>query len=148
MVPSYIMQLESMPLTTNGKIDRNILPEPSFIGGGSEYVAPRNDIEYKLAEVWAEVLGAERIGIRDNFFDLGGDSIKAIRITSKLQKYGYKLEVKDLFNLGTIQEVSDKITTYSTVISQEEVTGEAPLTPIQRLFFEKIFQTCIIGINL
>ncbi|WP_410985748.1 amino acid adenylation domain-containing protein, partial [Bacillus cereus] len=139
MVPSYIMQLESMPLTTNGKIDRNILPEPYFIGGGSEYVAPRNDIEHKLAEVWSEVLGAERIGIRDNFFDLGGDSIKAIRITSKLQKYGYKLEVKDLFNFGTIQEVSDKVTTYSTVISQEEVTGEAPLTPIQRLFFENNF---------
>ncbi|WP_332277779.1 amino acid adenylation domain-containing protein, partial [Bacillus velezensis] len=139
MIPTYIMQLESMPLTTNGKIERNMLPEPSSKRSGFEYVAPRNDIEHKLADVWSEVLGFQRIGIKDNFFELGGDSIKAIRITSKLQKYGYNLEVKDLFNFGTIQEVSDKVTAYSTVISQKEVTGEVPLIPIQRLFFEKNF---------
>ncbi|MDW7617945.1 amino acid adenylation domain-containing protein, partial [Peribacillus simplex] len=138
MVPSYIMQLESMPLTTNGKIARQALPEP-LIDGRREYVAPRNDIEQKLAEIWAEVLGAEKIGIKDNFFDLGGDSIKAIRITSKLQKYGYKLEVQDLFNSGTIEDISDKVSVYSAVISQEEVTGEAPLTPIQKMFFENDF---------
>ncbi|MED3966048.1 non-ribosomal peptide synthetase, partial [Niallia taxi] len=135
MVPSYIMQLDVMPLTTNGKIDRSVLPKPSM-GSSFDYSPPRNDIERQLVKAWTEVLGVEKLGINDNFFDLGGDSIKAIRITSKLQNYGYKLEVKDLFNFGSIKELSGKVVPYTNVISQEEVTGEAPLIPIQRLFFE------------
>ncbi|AEI41578.1 non-ribosomal peptide synthetase [Paenibacillus mucilaginosus] len=138
MVPSVFTLLERMPLTSNGKVDRRALPEPDFrAGAAGEYAAPRTEIEARLAEVWSEVLGAGRVGIRDNFFDLGGDSIKAIRIVSKLQKYGYRLDMKELFQRVTIQELSAKVTTSRRVVSQEAVTGEAALTPIQAMFFEQ-----------
>ena len=137
MVPPYFTQLKQLPLTGNGKIDRKALPEPGMGGRAGVYEAPRNEAEARLADVWAEVLGVERVGIRDNFFDLGGDSIKAIRIASKLQRYGYRLEVQELFNHGTIHEVSGKITAKKSGIRQEAVTGEAALTPIQAMFFER-----------
>ncbi|MDP4147631.1 MAG: non-ribosomal peptide synthetase, partial [Bacillota bacterium] len=83
MVPAHFMELQNMPLTPNGKIDRKALPEPGGdINTGVEYIAPRNEIEEKIAKVWSEVLGVETIGIDDNFFALGGHSLKAIQVVS------------------------------------------------------------------
>ncbi|MDO3679095.1 non-ribosomal peptide synthetase [Paenibacillus ehimensis] len=138
MVPSAIVVMEELPLSPNGKIDRKALPAPDIRAlTASEYEAPRNDIEAKLTEICSEVLGVSQVGINANFFDLGGDSIKAIRITSKLQKYGYTLEIKDIFDDGTLKSIGSKIKSSETGIEQASVEGEAELTPIQRMFFER-----------
>ncbi|MCT2347609.1 condensation domain-containing protein, partial [Niallia taxi] len=128
------------PLTKNGKIDKKELPLPNNRDMVTiEYVAPENDIQRNLVDIWSDILGIEKIGIDDNFFDLGGDSIKAIRITSRLLKFGYKLEIKHLFKYGNIKEISKRVTSNVNKISQKEVTGEAPLIPIQKMFFESNF---------
>ena len=82
MVPAHYVQLAELPLTTNGKVDRKRLPAASgnAMLAATEYVAPRNQTEEKLAAIWQEILAKDRIGIRDNFFDLGGHSLSAIRL--------------------------------------------------------------------
>ena len=79
MVPSYLVEMERIPLTANGKVDRKALPEPQgLVQAGSEYVAPRSETEAKLAAIWQDVLGlSQPVGIRDDFFELGGHSLKA-----------------------------------------------------------------------
>jgi tyrocidine synthetase-3 len=86
MIPSYFIQLEQIPLTAHGKVDRKQLPAPQ--GGGyleQELIAPRNEWETKLAKVWQEVLGLERVSVRESFFALGGHSLKATILVSKLR---------------------------------------------------------------
>ena len=138
MVPTYFVTLEQMPLTSNGKIDRRALPAPdSTLYARVEYQAPRTEIETQLASIWESVLGAEQIGIRDNFFDLGGDSIKSIQVSSRLNQLGYKMEIKHLFKYPTIAELSPHISGYSRVSEQGEIKGKVRLTPIQYWFFEQ-----------
>ena len=91
MIPALIVQLDQLPLTPNGKIDKKALPDPESTDPGNEYVAPGNVLEEKLVEIWKEVLDVDRIGVYDNFFDLGGHSLKAIQLISRLHK---RLHVK------------------------------------------------------
>ena len=130
--------LDKIPLTPNGKLDRKALPDPSqeALGSGEEYVAPRNGEEKILAEVWAGVLKKERVGIHDNYFALGGDSIKAIQVMARLARKGLKLEIRDIFQAPTIAELAGRMTRQASVVSQEAVSGQMPLTAIQRWFFE------------
>ncbi len=102
MIPSYYVKIKSVPFTANGKIDRKALPEPT-LGCGTEYVPPRNEIEQELAEVWQEVLGVGRVGIFDNFFDLGGSSLKAIQVSGKLKSFG--LNMMNILRNPTIAEL-------------------------------------------
>lgn len=134
MIPSYFVKLEEFPLTTNGKIDRKALPEPEK-NTEEEYIAPRNDLEKKLVDIWSSVLGIENVGINDNFFNLGGDSIKTIQIQARLNKEGYILSVKDIFVNPTISSLVPKISVKTNVICQDFVSGEVKLTPIQQYFF-------------
>ena len=98
-----LYEVITMPLTPNGKIDRKALPEfDGSINTGVEYVAATNETEQRLVEIWQEVLGAERVGIDDNFFDLSGDSIKAIQVSSRLNKNGMKLEIKDIMTKSIV----------------------------------------------
>ncbi|WBW96389.1 non-ribosomal peptide synthetase [Oceanirhabdus sp. W0125-5] len=107
MVPAYFMQLEKMPLTHNGKLDRRVLPEPDLDIILREYEAPRNKLEEKLSKVWSEVLGVEKIGINDNFFELGGHSLKATVIRNKVYKeLNREIPLKELFEKPTIKELS------------------------------------------
>ncbi|WP_010248522.1 non-ribosomal peptide synthetase [Acetivibrio cellulolyticus] len=111
MIPSYFVQLEKLPLTPNGKLDRKKLPE---VGGsfstGTEYVAPTNETEEKLAKIWSEVLGREKIGINDNFFELGGHSLKATILASRLhKKMDIKIPLKAVFSRPTVKELADYI---------------------------------------
>ena len=122
MIPSYIKQIDRIPLTPNGKIDRKALPDPT-IEVGEEYVAPRNKTEEILVEIWRDVLGVEGIGIGDNFFEVGGDSIKAIQIASRIRKYGLKIEVGDLFASQTIGEISKRVKVIEREIDQGVVEG-------------------------
>nr|WP_054403824.1 non-ribosomal peptide synthetase [Paenibacillus solani] len=139
MVPSYLVEVERIPLTANGKADRKALPEPQgLVQAGSEYVAPRSETEAKLAAIWQDVLRMGQVGIQDNFFELGGDSIKAIQIVSRLSSEGIKLVVRDMFSYPTIEEVSRYIQTRSRAAAEEgAVEGEVALSPIQRWFFER-----------
>ncbi|WP_165760192.1 condensation domain-containing protein, partial [Niastella populi] len=100
MLPAHFVQLKEIPLTANGKVDKKLLPSPEGLGltSGVEYVAPRNEIEIKLVKIWEEVLERETIGVNDDFFALGGHSLKAIRLGNEYQKeLSVKLSLKELF---------------------------------------------------
>ncbi|WP_433582139.1 amino acid adenylation domain-containing protein [Paenibacillus amylolyticus] len=140
MIPAHFVQLPRMPLTPNDKIDRKALPAPegNALTGGA-YVAPRNETERTLAAVWEAVLNADRVGVTDHFFELGGDSIKSIQVSSRLHQAGYKLEIRDLFKYPTISQLSLHVKPIRRTIDQGEITGETALTPIQHWFFESSF---------
>jgi len=143
MIPSYFVPIEQLPLTRNGKLDRRSLPEPDISQLQQSYVPPGTENEKILAEVWSEVLGIKRIGLEDNYFVLGGDSIKSIQIISKLAKYNRKLQVKHLMLHPTIAECAPYVEyadEHRSADRQSPVTGELPLTPIQRWFFERGFE--------
>lgn len=140
MVPSYMIRLDRMPLTSNDKVDRRALPDPDYSMVSSEvYIAPRDEKEAILVKVWQDVLKVERVGIRDNFFNLGGDSIKAIQILSRLNAYKLKLEMKDLFNHPIIEELGDFVRKVTRTAEQGIIEGKANLTPIQHWLFEQDF---------
>ena len=112
MVPTQFMRLETMPLTPNGKVDRKALPKPDNYRAdlAANYVAPRNDLEQGVANIWAEVLGLERVGIYDNFFELGGYSLLAIKIVSRLrQSLQIEILLPNLFELPTVAELTNRI---------------------------------------
>jgi len=112
MIPSYFVWLEAMPLTPNGKIDRRALPEPvgaNVMDTGIGYEAPRNEVERELVKIWEAILSRQRIGINENYFDLGGDSIKAIKMLARLNRGDVKLGMMDIFQYPTIKELSVRI---------------------------------------
>jgi amino acid adenylation domain-containing protein len=111
MIPERIVMLEEMPLTTNGKINRNALPETGKLRPDSEgaYVAPRSFEEEALAAIWAEVLVLEQIGIYDNFFALGGDSIRSVRVVALANERGFNLTVEDIFQHQTIANLCKEL---------------------------------------
>ncbi|UCH97987.1 MAG: AMP-binding protein, partial [Candidatus Aminicenantes bacterium] len=104
MIPLYYVNMDSIPLTPNGKVDRKALPEPEARPASEIYIPPENEMQKQLVNVWQEVLGIEPIGINDNFFKMGGDSIKAIQVSTRLKKYGIDLKVNDLFLHPVIKE--------------------------------------------
>lgn len=108
MVPQYFIYLDSIPLTSNGKLNRKALPDVD-IQAGNNYVAPATPQEKLLVEIWSDVLGVENIGVTDDFFSLGGDSIKSIQIASRAQNAGYDISVVDIFDSKTIQGLALKL---------------------------------------
>ncbi len=111
MMPSAFVRLEALPLSPNGKLDRKALPAPDGQRQTTrEYVAPRTELEKKLAEIWAEVLKLDRVGINDNFFALGGHSLLAIQIVARTKKLlDVEISVRDLFSLPTVSALSQAI---------------------------------------
>ncbi|MCX7920819.1 MAG: amino acid adenylation domain-containing protein [Clostridia bacterium] len=99
MIPSYFVLLENMPLTVNGKVDRGALPEPGGVmNTGVEYVPPENPIEEKLVDIWRELLRVERIGVNDNFFEVGGHSLKAVALKARIAKeFNIDVTLDDIF---------------------------------------------------
>jgi len=135
MVPHRFVRLEAMPLTPNGKIDRKQLPEAGGeVALGVEYVAPRTEVERVLVGVYEEVLKRKPIGIREDFFVLGGDSIKSIQIVSRLRERGYGLTIRDVLQYPAIGQLVDRVGKIVRRIPQEEVRGPVGLGPIQRAF--------------
>ena len=109
MVPSLFIPIAEIPLTPNGKVDRKRLPKPqtSTRAGSTPTASPRNRLEEQLAEVWSEILRVDRVGIRDNFFDLGGHSLLLIRVHSRLrQELDADIAVIDLFRYPTIESMA------------------------------------------
>lgn len=139
MIPNYYVALEKLPLTPNGKVDRKVLSSFDVVGScpKKEYLAPRSIEEKILTEVWEEVLNKDKIGIRDNFYDLGGDSIKSIQILYILKQKGYILKLEDIMQSKIIEDLSILMEVDNDTIDQSLVEGNIPLTPIQCHFFEE-----------
>jgi amino acid adenylation domain-containing protein len=108
MVPTFFEILPTLPKTPNGKINRKALPKPSghAVTADKPYAAPRNPVEAKLAEVWQQVLGREKVGINDNIFEIGGDSLLIFQITARAGQLGIPLSLRQVFQLRTIAELS------------------------------------------
>ena len=107
MTPSAYVRLARLPLTPNGKIDRRALPAPTGQATGAAYTAPRTETEQTIAALWSEVLGVERVGVDDNFFDLGGHSLLLVRVSRGLQEaFGREVQVIDLFKYPTVQALA------------------------------------------
>ncbi|WP_431041556.1 amino acid adenylation domain-containing protein [Streptomyces sp. P1-3] len=105
MVPSVFVILDRVPLTANGKLDRAALPEPEL--GGQAYRAPRNAAEWALAEVFADVLGVGQIGIDDDFFAVGGDSIRSIQVVARVKARGLRVSAREIFEHRTIARLAE-----------------------------------------
>ena len=137
MIPAFYIWLDEIPLNSNGKISRQALPIPN-ITTESNYVAPTNEIEFQLVDIWTKFLGVQHIGVNDNFFELGGDSIKAIQLVSKAKSEEIYFQVKDIFKYQTIAEISKNLRSETHTLSEHGVLeGASGLLPIQKLFFEK-----------
>ncbi|MEM6401049.1 MAG: amino acid adenylation domain-containing protein, partial [Cyanobacteria bacterium P01_D01_bin.116] len=138
LIPSIFISLPELPLTVNGKVDRSALPNPEITTSENEFVSPTNQIETSLAEIWKDILQVEKVGINNNFFELGGDSILAIQIISRANQVGIQITPKQLFQYQTIAELA-AVTTQTPSIKAEQgiITGSVPLTPIQHWFFEQ-----------
>lgn len=129
MMPSHILVMDAFPLNSNGKVNKKALPSPDDLGKGIivEYVPPANEIEKKLVAIWETLLGVERIGIKDNFFESGGHSLKATVMLARIrQEFGIKFSIEQVFVLATIEEMAKEISTMlwikSTELKNEENT--------------------------
>jgi amino acid adenylation domain-containing protein/non-ribosomal peptide synthase protein (TIGR01720 family) len=147
MIPSHIVQLPALPLNFNGKVDRNLLPDPVVqVRSSEESVAHFTPLQLQLAEAWKAVLRVPHIGLDDNFFELGGDSILSIQIVAKTSQEGIKLTVKDIFTHRTILELSQHVTSKLAALGpsvvaheaeQGAVTGKLRPTPVLHWFFRQ-----------
>ncbi|HYC27821.1 MAG TPA: amino acid adenylation domain-containing protein, partial [Chitinophagaceae bacterium] len=123
MLPSVIVELSSIPLTSNGKVDRKVLPDPWESRENGQYVAPRTETEQVLAQIWQEALQLDQVGVNDNFFRLGGDSIRIISVVYKIRKqFKKKIELADIYQGGTLEQVAGLIDNSPVVEDDEERT--------------------------
>ncbi len=139
MVPSEFIMLESLPRTAHGKLNRKALPAPDgHLELDDQYVPPRNPVEEQLCAIWQEVLRLDRVGVLDNFFHLGGDSILSIQVVARAGERGLRLTVRQVFEHQTIAALTE-VAQQQVELQAEQgpVQGEAPLTPIQHRFFEQ-----------
>ncbi|KIO74916.1 hypothetical protein TH53_23855 [Pedobacter lusitanus] len=128
MIPPHIFVLNELPLTPNGKVNRKALPskEEFALAVNVDYEGPRNQVEEQLTAIWQEVLGIEKIGIRDHFFQIGGHSLKATRVMSRIHKeLKSKIELRNIFNYPTIAELS-------AIIKTTENNNYEYITPLGR----------------
>ena len=130
MVPSYIIRINQIPTTINGKLDKKSLPSVDKTIT-SKYILPVNEMEIILCKILEEVLEKTRVGIDDSFYELGGDSISALRVVSKLRNLGYDLKIKTILEEGIISKIATRIKKNVMVnYDQNEFTGFAHTTPI------------------
>jgi amino acid adenylation domain-containing protein len=132
MIPAFFVKLNEMPLTPNGKLDRRALPAPDYTQSKLEagYVAPRTPVEEVLCEVWAEVLGVERVGVFDSFFELGGHSLMATRLVSRVRKiFGIDLPLRAIFEEPTVAGLAEQT---ARAEGLEQRSTEQPLVTIPR----------------
>ena len=131
MVPSFYIKIKKIPLTQNGKINKKALPQPESLTGLENYEAPTSSLEKDLVDIWQEVLEVQKIGISDDFFLLGGDSIKAIRICNKIQKtLRNTVEITTLFESLTIKELAHRLKKDSSLSLTEQKDNSMRIEPI------------------
>ncbi|MES2278520.1 MAG: amino acid adenylation domain-containing protein [Bacteroidota bacterium] len=134
MVPQYIMIVDEFPLTPNGKIDTNALPEPDYSQNRAAYVPPRTSIEQQVAEIWKKYLNLDKISIYDDFFELGGHSLTAVEIMTALEKEtGKNLPLASLFNHSTVEKLAlllkmdGKSVTWDSLVPIKPLGDKTPL---------------------
>jgi acyl carrier protein len=141
MIPTLYLELDQLPVTPSGKLDRRALPAPGRSCGMQEpdYVAPRGAVEATLAEVWAGVLGRDRVGVHDNFFSLGGHSLKAAHLLGRVHEiYGIELSLRVLFEYPTVAGLARHLAEVSSRPQEHEADGlnavdpSADLTDLER----------------
>ncbi|MDM8517687.1 amino acid adenylation domain-containing protein [Desulfobacterales bacterium HSG16] len=156
MIPSFFVFLKKFPMTVNGKIDKKALPHHlDDMGIDIEYASPRNEIEEKIVSIWQKFFVKEKIGIHDNFFDMGGDSIRAIQMVSYLHQENLRVKAKEILLYPTIALLSDilsgrlsekAVQGHDTMghldsgrldSDQETITGIVPLTAVSSWFFKE-----------
>jgi amino acid adenylation domain-containing protein/non-ribosomal peptide synthase protein (TIGR01720 family) len=140
MIPARFVQIDKIPLTNSGKIDRRALPEPDQKRPELEgvYVPARTSTEKILADIWSQVLRIEKVGSHDNFIELGGDSILCIQIVARANQAGLRLKPRQIFEHQTIAELAAVAGEASCIEAEQGlVTGQAALTPIQHWFFNQ-----------
>ncbi|CAF5134108.1 unnamed protein product, partial [Rotaria magnacalcarata] len=157
MIPNRLMWIKEMPVTINGKLDTKALPEFNFSAEENNYCAPRNGVEVNLCEIWSDILRIEKVGITDDFFRLGGDSIGSLRIVGRVREdLALNISVKDIFVFKTIEKLYDNKLKDQVMHSNADVesldgieltssTGEIGLWWIQEiaLFDENKFKECL-----
>ena len=133
MLPHIFTHLDEMPLTSSGKISRKTLPEIDLenIETTVEFVAPKKEEEQVLVECIKTTLGCEKVSTLDNFFDIGGDSLKAIELTSQLESRSYEVQVRTIFDCDTIQELAKELIKKETETAKVEYGSIIPATPAQ-----------------
>ncbi len=140
MMPNHFVSLEKFPLTVNGKIDKRALPGVSSdLSHGPDDMPPRNETEATLLNVWKKLFQKEKIGIYDDFFALGGDSVKAIQTVSLLHEQNLKVRAKDIFQYPTVAQLAKAavLSGRGLAANQEMISGYVPLTPITAWFFKE-----------
>ncbi|RBL90352.1 non-ribosomal peptide synthetase [Chitinophaga flava] len=148
MLPAHFVQLDQLPLTPHGKIDKKKLPDPRIEGmsTGMEYIAARNETEEKMVTIWQEILGKSRIGVKDDYFELGGSSLKAMMLVKKvMDETGQVLPLKVLFEQKNIENVSKYIDSANDIITDivsysntpEDDSGLTDVSYNQLIFFSE-----------
>jgi len=138
MVPTVFVTLDEIPVSPNGKVDRKRLPAPDArrLAAGGGYTAPRTPEEAALAQIWAQVLRVERVGVHDNFFALGGDSILTIQIVARAGEAGLRVLPRHVFMHQTVAELAAVAGQAAAPVAEQGlVAGPVPLTPVQHWFF-------------
>ena len=143
MIPAYYIEMENLPFNTSGKIDKKALPAPGLKGVSENYIPPSNETEEKLCKIWEGILGIEKVGINDDFFRIGGDSILSIQLSSSLKNEGFNFAVKDIFKYPTVSKLAEYLLSSGNekveIISEKGLLeGEFDLLPIQSWFFHKV----------
>lgn len=142
MIPSFFIEVDEIPLTSNGKADKRALQSiGKALNTDVEYIPPKNHVERTISKIWEDVLGVNQVGMKDNFIDLGGDSIKATQISARLNNQGINIAVKDILSYQTIEQIVINVDLMADrkQYTQEIITGEKQLTPIDRWFFTQNF---------
>lgn len=160
MIPSNFIRLKAIPLTPNGKTDRKALPDVVSISNGtSPYAPPRNGMDNTLISIWGDVLRLDNIGIDDNFFEIGGDSLTIIEIQIEMLKYNWSLNTQEFYTLDTIRKISDRLSgqlSGKTAVAEnmeifeiaepaEVIAGKADIVPFNGFKYGKVLLTGATG---
>jgi len=138
MIPTAFVVMTEMPVTANGKIDRKALPAPQDVRESEAQEGPQNEVQNQLVAIWRDVLGIGQIGINDNFFEHGGDSILIIQMVSQAAKYGLRFTPQQVFDHQTVAALAAVVERAETCqAEQETLIGQAEMLPMQRWFFSQ-----------
>ncbi|WP_343943877.1 amino acid adenylation domain-containing protein [Pseudonocardia zijingensis] len=150
MVPAIVVALDAFPLTPNGKLDRAALPDPDFSGLVSDR-GPRTEREARLCGLFADALGLDRVGIDDDFFALGGDSITSIAVSGRARRAGLRVTPRDIFRLRTVEALAAGLGAEPAPVPEtDDGVGEVPLTPVMAevaadgIPLENFFQSMLV----
>lgn len=142
MIPTVILFMAQLPLNVNGKVDRKALPEPDYDVTETEYTPPRNEMEAAVVQIWSEVLGLERVSVHNNFFEIGGHSLKAMQVVSKLGNLGFELSINQVFAHQTPAELAASMVRSVMVETEHRLTD---IPAAEQWLGERLDRTCSWG---